>query len=204
MERDEATEHEVNPITSVDENPFEDVKDDAASDKSYDFAETIKILDNDKEVVMRALLDTGMRMNAIARDKAVKSEFLIEPYKGPALKDADGPDFCPTGVVNLLFYFKGYRSAKTWNLEFVVFEDPPFDIALGSAFIKHAGLLKRNDVALPVQYKHQSERERQEQERKTNERNSGQAAAISEEKRMMEQRRRIEKERRERDKAKKR
>ena len=86
MERDEATEHEVNPITSVDENPFEDVKDDAASDKSYDFAETIKILDNDKEVVMRALLDTGMRMNAIARDKAVKSEFLIEPYKGPALK----------------------------------------------------------------------------------------------------------------------
>ena len=38
----------------------------------------------------------------------------------------------------------------------MVLRDPPFDVAFGRKFIKQAGLLKRSDVALPMEYRHQT------------------------------------------------
>ena len=152
---------------------------------------------------MRAILDTGMRMNAIHAETAKRGGFPILKYTGPRLKDADGPEFDPLGKVDLLFYFKSYWSARTWNLEFVVLSNPPFDVALGSVFIKHAGLLVRSDVALPMAFSGQTEEEAREQKRKTREHDARQEAIKADEKRRMDDRRRIERERKESGKDKK-
>lgn len=186
----------------MDENPFE-LKDDGASEKSYDFAERIRVIHVEAEHPMRALLDTGTRMNAIHLENVQKSGFPTLKYTGPRLRDADGPDFDHLAKSDLQFYFKSYRSAKTWTLEFVVLRDPPFNVALGNAFIKHAGLLKRSNAILPMAFGHQTEQQGREQDMRTREHDSQQAAIRAEEKRKMKERRRIERERKERETEKK-
>lgn len=190
-----------NPIVTADENPFE-VKDDAASDKSYDFTHHIRVLNDDSELAMRALLDTGMTMNAISLEKAEKSGFAICEYHGPLIKDAQGDPFAPRGKVELQFYFKGRWSAKTWALEFVVLEDPPFDVALGSIFIKHAGLLKPSDVALPMAFSPQTPKDRREQDIKTQERNSANGQVKDDQQRRMDARLEAERERKRKEREK--
>ena len=133
-------------------------------------------------------------MNAIHLEKARSSGFRILEYTGPRLKDADGPEFDALGKVDLQFYFKSYRSARTWTLEFVVLRDPPFDVALGSAFIKHAGLLKRTEPALPMAFSHQNEQDRREQDRRTRESDARQEAIKADEKRKREENRRKQRE----------
>jgi hypothetical protein len=198
------SQQDEHPILSPPDNPFECTPD-TASDRSLDFHETIQILRNDQQPdpIMRALLDTGMPMNAIHHDKAVSSNFPILPYHGPQLKDADGPAFDPIGTVKLQFYFKTHYSARTWDLEFVVLKDPPFDVALGSRFIKQAGLFRRAEPMLPMAFKPQTEKEKDEQEKKTKEQDEQSERRKEEEKKKRAERNRIEREKKNKERDKK-
>jgi hypothetical protein len=197
------SQQDEHPILSSPNNPFKYTPDNA-SDRSYDFTETIQVLRNDQQPdpIMRALLDTGMRMNAIHHDKAITSKFPILPYHGPRIKDADGPAFDPIGIVKLQFYFKSHLSARTWDVEFVVLKDPPFDVALGHRFINQAGLLQRAEPMLPMAFEHQSEKEKKDQAKRTQERDEESERRKEEERKKRAERNRIEREKKNKDRDK--
>ena len=167
---------------------------------SNEFVEDIYVFNDDAKYFMRALLDTGSAVNMIHAGKVEESGFEVSPYRGPPIRDADGPSVSVLGVVNIQFHFRGENSARTWTLGFVVLRDPPFDIAFGRPFIRKAGLLKRSDVALPVAFGHQSKEEKQGQSSKTRDADDRNDAVKERERQQERARRDAEKRRREKDK----
>ena len=103
----------------------------------------------DDTMFMRALLDTGMKVNALNEEKAHVAGFEWDEYTGVGLITANGTEFHPLGQVSMQFYFKARQSAKTWTLNFIIVpKNAPFDVAFGRPFIRHARLFKRNEEAL--------------------------------------------------------
>lgn len=101
----------------------------------------------------RARLDTGMTLNAIRESLVLMVGYPIEDYNGPPCIVGDGALYTPIGQVTVPFHFVNSGTAKTWQVEFLVFpETSPFDICLGRKFISIANLLKRNPEALPVAF----------------------------------------------------
>lgn len=102
----------------------------------------------------RARLDTGMTRNAVSHSHARMLGYPIEEYTDDPCIVADGTQYTPIGQVTLPFHFVTFRTAKTWRVEFIVFDDAcPFDVCLGRRFISLADLLKRNPEALPVEFR---------------------------------------------------
>jgi hypothetical protein len=128
-----------------------------AREESFgEFAMTVVMYNkkNGDELPGRARLDTGMTKNGVSRSHAEMLGYPIQPYTGDPCVVGDGSLYEPIGQVTMPFYFKDYRCAKTWWLEFIVFPDgAPFDICLGRRFISLADLLKRNPEALPVEFR---------------------------------------------------
>jgi hypothetical protein len=110
--------------------------------------------DNESKLQRRARLDTGMTGNAVNLSLAKSLGYPIQEYDGDPCVVGDGSLFEPLGQVMLPFHFVTFQTAKTWNVEFLVFPDEsPFDMCLGRRFISLANLLKRNPEALPVQFR---------------------------------------------------
>ena len=120
------------------------------------FVEDISVPHGIDKLFMRARLDCGMEDNAISEEKAKETGFEIQPYSGRELIVGNGLTFLPVGYLDLQFHFQRLQSARTWKLRFLIFPDPPFDVALGRVFIYRAKLLVRPHEALPVEYKKQT------------------------------------------------
>jgi hypothetical protein len=149
------------PITSPidNNNPFEwtsDDDDDSSEDSDPDpFVESIYVPScaGTRNIFMRALLDTGMKMNAMSASRWKQTGFDREEYLGRRLVTANGNTFRPLGQVRIQFYFKRRQTAKTWELRFLIVPDEaPFDVALGRKFIQQARLLEKNDDALVLEW----------------------------------------------------
>lgn len=142
----------VHPITEVNDNPFDTQGQTEDDESSYDFEEDIYIVKNEEgKVFSRAMIDTGMDGNAISIEKAKLTNIPIEPWTGGKLRDADGEPFEPEGLLKAQFHFSGkMQSSRTWQVEFMVLRDPPFDVAIGRQFINSARLFKKSDVLLPI------------------------------------------------------
>lgn len=105
-----------------------------------------------QKLFMRARLDSGMEDNAISEEKALETGFAFEPYTGRDIIVGDGKTFRPIGFIELQFHFQRVQSAKTWKVRFLIFPDPPFDVAFGRNFIFKAKLFMRPSEALPMEY----------------------------------------------------
>jgi hypothetical protein len=194
VERDDKSEKDVHPITNVEDNPFE-LKEEDNGPVHWDFTEDIWLVQDEAKHFARALLDTGMEVNAMHLDTVHSCGFTISDYTGRALQDADGPAVEVIGKVDVPFYFRDWHSARTWNVEFVVLRNPPFDVALGRGFINLSGLIKRADVVLPFTFRDQTSKEKEYQQQKTKYMDSHNDAIRAEERRRREERRRAERER---------
>jgi hypothetical protein len=149
---DAQSERGVHPITEVNDNPF-DTQGQTEDDESYyDFEEDIYIVKNEEgKIFSRAMIDTGMDGNAISIEKAKLTNIPIEPWTGGKLRDADGEPFEPEGLLKAQFHFSGkMQTSRSWQVEFMVLHDPPFDVAIGRQFINSARLFKKSDVLLPI------------------------------------------------------
>ena len=149
---DAQSERGTHPITGVDENPF-DTQGQTEDDESYyDFEEDIYIVKMEEgKIFSRAMIDTGMDGNAISFEKAKLTNLPIEPWTGGKLRDADGEPFEPEGLLKAQFHFSGrMQTSRSWQVEFMVLHDPPFDVAIGRQFINSARLFKKSDVLLPI------------------------------------------------------
>lgn len=107
---------------------------------------------------MRARLDSGMEDNAIREELALETGFEIEQYTGPDIIVGDGNTFRPTGYIELQFNFQRVQAARSWKVRFLIFPDPPFDVAFGRNFIYKAKLFQRPNEALPMEYKRMTPR----------------------------------------------
>jgi hypothetical protein len=163
------------PITSpTNNNPFEwtsDEDDNGSEGSDPDsFVENICVpsCTGTQDIFMRALLDTGMKVNAMSESKWKQTGFRREEYSGHKLVTANGATFYPSGQVRIQFYFKRRLTAKTWELRFLIVpDDAPFDVALGRKFIQHAKLLEKNDEALVMRLEKMTPQEIAEMERRT-------------------------------------
>jgi len=164
------------PITSSinNNNPFEwdsDEDDDNPEDSGLgEFVEDIIVpsCGGTHDLFMRALLDTGMKVNAMSQSKWRQTGFKREEYLGRRLVTANGKTFYPRGQVRIQFYFKRRKTAKTWEVKFLIVPDEaPFDVALGSKFIRQARLLEKNDAALVLVLEKLTPEERADMVRKT-------------------------------------
>lgn len=145
----------ANPITDVPANPFT-----ASSEEAEYFSDPedigncienirVPLPTGDGTMWMRALLDTGMKVNALNEEKAIEAGFAWDQYTGADLVTANGNEFRPIGQVSMQFNFIARQSARTWRLDFIIVPRiAPFDVAFGRPFIRHARLFKRNDEAL--------------------------------------------------------
>ena len=118
-----------------------------------DFQEDVYVVKYPEgKIFMRALLDTGMTYNAMSYEKAMMTGLKMLPSDGGTMfRDADGEPFSPVGTIEAQFHFHGRLSRmKTWNVTFYVLSNPPFDVALGTRFIKMSGCIKREDTMLPL------------------------------------------------------
>ena len=172
LENDGASEREVHAITEATSNPFDPEEatpeplSPTISEADDLFIENIliplhnhdKLGHEDDKLFMRARLDTGMEDNAISAEKAEESGFEIEPYTGHDLIVGDGKVFRPLGYIELQFHFQRVQAAKTWKVRFLIFPDPPFDVAFGRRFITKAKLIQRPGEALPVEYRKETDR----------------------------------------------
>jgi hypothetical protein len=149
---DAQSQRGVHPITEVNDNPFDTQGQTEDNESYYDFEEDIYIVTNEEgKIFSRAMIDTGMDGNAISFEKAKLTNIPIEPWTGGKLRDADGEPFEPKGLLKAQFHFSGKtQTSRSWQVEFMVLRDPPFDVAIGRQFINSARLFKKSDVLLPI------------------------------------------------------
>ncbi len=86
-------------------------------------------------MLMRGRLDSGMKDNAISEEKAQETGISFEPYTGREIIEGSGGVFRPLGNIELSFHVEGSQAAKTWKARFLIFPNPPFDLAFGRDFI---------------------------------------------------------------------
>ena len=102
-------------------------------------------------ITVPAMLDTGCDPNLIREDVAHEAGLCVESYIGPSLSQAGGSHFTPIGQATTRIHFCGGK--RTFKLDFLLAPaDADYDILLGNAFIKMAGLLEWKPTAFVLRF----------------------------------------------------
>ncbi|MCJ1303346.1 hypothetical protein MMC08_006155 [Hypocenomyce scalaris] len=162
------------------------------------FTETITVFSATREeLIMRCLLDTGMRPNVINVEKAERTGLKIERYSGRRLITANGASFKPVGWIKTEFYFERRQTAKTYPVKFLVVPaEAPYDVAFGWPFISKAGLLNHNPEAFPLDWEPLDKKGAEDKKRRGEEAKERNRRIKEEERRAEKERRKAEEEKR--------
>ena len=92
-------------------------------------------------------LDTKADANAASQTLVNYLGHALSSYQGQDFKTASGP-VTPRGKVEI--FFRREESQKIHHEEFLVLEDPPYDLILGIRFIEKYQVYKFNGSLLPL------------------------------------------------------
>jgi hypothetical protein len=122
---------------------------DHATPNPFEFAARILRLpeQNEDQVMVCAIFDTGSAENLISSSVIDRAALLdrVEQPPETSIRGADGNFLEPTGSISITW---SRNSKQSWQTDFLVVDNPPFDMLLGRKFIVAEGVFVFSDPVL--------------------------------------------------------